>query len=152
MYYGDNEQISVTAKMLDVQTGTLLWAGEGTGDLKGGLAVFGGGLLGAGAGATTGWAIARTPGAIIGGVAGALAGGTAGAVLQPDTEQLLRSVIEKTCRDLPARTQAGAAPNLGPDILIRERPFTFRCWKMPLLERVDPPILPNSRPSPHGTR
>ncbi len=110
VYYGDNEQVSMTAKMLDVRTGTLLWAGEGTGDLKGGLAVFGGGLLGAGAGATAGWAIARTPGAIIGGVAGALAGGTAGAVLQPDTEQLLRSVIEKTCRDLPARTQAGAAP------------------------------------------
>ncbi len=110
MYYGDDEQISVTAKMLDVQTGTLLWAGEGTGDLKGGLAVFGGALLGAGAGAAIG-SIGNTTGAIVGGVAGALAGGTMGAALQPDMEQLLRSVIQKTCRDLPARAQAGAAPS-----------------------------------------
>lgn len=111
-YYGDDEQISITAKMLDVQTGTLLWAGEGTGDLKGGLATFGGAVLGAGAGAAIG-SIGNTTGAIVGGVAGALAGGTAGAVLQPNMAQLLRSVIRKTCRDLPARTQVGAVPGSG---------------------------------------
>ena len=37
----------MTAKMLDVQTGTLLWAGEGTGSLKSGLATFGGAVVGA---------------------------------------------------------------------------------------------------------
>jgi hypothetical protein len=108
----NGEDISITAKMLDVQTGTLLWAGEGTGDLKGGLATFGGAVLGAGAGAAIG-SIGNTTGAIVGGVAGALAGGTAGAVLQPNMAQLLRSVIRKTCRDLPARTQVGAVPRSG---------------------------------------
>jgi hypothetical protein len=101
------EDISMTAKMVDVQTGTLLWAGEGTGSLRSGLASFGGTLLGAGAGAVVGSAIGRTGGAIIGGIAGALAGGTAGEVLQPNLAQLLRSVIEKTCKGLPARTQVG---------------------------------------------
>jgi hypothetical protein len=108
----NEEDFSMTAKMLDVQTGTLLWAGEGTGDLKGGLATFGGAVLGAGAGAAIG-SIGNTTGAIVGGVAGALAGGTAGAVLQPNMAQLLRSVIRKTCRDLPARTQVGAVPGSG---------------------------------------
>jgi len=108
----NGQEISMTAKMLDVQTGTLLWAGEGTGDLKGGLATFGGAVLGAGAGAAIG-SIGNTTGAIVGGVAGALAGGTAGAVLQPNMAQLLRSVIRKTCRDLPARTQVGAVPGSG---------------------------------------
>ena len=75
----------MTAKMLDVQTGTLLWAGEGTGSLKSGLATFGGALLGAGAGAVTGRPIGRgATGAVIGGVAGALGGGMVGAALEAE--------------------------------------------------------------------
>ena len=98
------EDISMTAKMVDVQTGTLLWAGEGTGSLKSGLATFGGTLLGAGAGAVTGGLIGRgATGAVVGGVAGGLAGGTVGAALEENLDQLLRSVIQKTCRGLPAR-------------------------------------------------
>jgi uncharacterized protein YcfJ len=53
-----------------------------------------GGLIGRGA-----------TGAVVGGVAGALGGGTLGAALEENTAQLMRSVIEKTCRGLPARTQ-----------------------------------------------
>jgi len=108
----NEEDFSMTAKMLDVQTGTLLWAGEGTGALKSGLATFGGAVLGAGAGAAIG-SIGNTTGAIVGGVAGALGGGVVGAALEPGQAQLLRSVIEKTCRDLPARTQVGAVPGSG---------------------------------------
>jgi hypothetical protein len=105
----NGEDISITAKMLDVQTGTLLWAGEGTGSLKSGLATFSGAVLGAGAGAVAGGLIGRgTTGAVVGGVAGALGGGVAGAALEQNMAQLIRSVIAKTCRALPQRgMQAG---------------------------------------------
>ena len=108
-YVAENgEDISMTAKMLDVQTGTLLWAGEGTGSLKSGLATFGGALLGAARrrGAGLGHR-KRRAGAVIGGMAGALGGGVAGAALEENLAQLMRSVIEKTCRGLPARAQVG---------------------------------------------
>jgi hypothetical protein len=114
-YVAENgEDISMTAKMVDVQTGALLWAGEGTGSLKSGLSTFGGALLGAGAGAVVGSAIGKTGGAVIGGVAGALAGGTAGAALEQDMAKLLRSVIEKTCKGLPVRTQMGMVSQPAP--------------------------------------
>lgn len=99
----NGEDISITAKMLDVQTGTLLWAGEGTGSLKSGLTTFGGALVGAAGGALLGSAIGNTRGAVIGGVAGALGGGVAGAALEQNLAQLIRSVIAKTCRGLPQR-------------------------------------------------
>ncbi len=104
--YADDgaQDIAMTAKMLDVQSGTLLWAGEGTGQLKSGLATFSGVVLGAGAGALTGGLIGRgATGAVVGGVAGALGGGAAGAALEESQAQLLRSVIRKTCEELPAR-------------------------------------------------
>ena len=103
----NGEDISITAKMLDVQTGTLLWAGEGTGSLKSGLATLGGAVVGATGGILLGSAIGNTNGAIIGGVAGALGGGVAGSALEQNLAQLMRSVIEKTCRGLPQRTQMG---------------------------------------------
>jgi hypothetical protein len=104
----DGDEISITAKLLDVQAGTLLWAGEGTGSLKSGLATIGGAVLGAGAGAVTGGLIGRgTTGAVVGGVAGALGGGLVGAALEENMAQLMRSVIAKTCRGLPMRTVAG---------------------------------------------
>ena len=55
------EDISMTAKMVDVQTGTLLWAGEGTGSLKSGLSTLGGALLGAGAGVALGFGRRQYP-------------------------------------------------------------------------------------------
>ncbi len=108
-YAAENgEDISITAKMLDVQTGSLLWAGEGTGSLKSGLATFSGVILGAGVGAVAGGLIGRgTTGAVVGGVAGALGGGAVGSALEENMAQLIRSVIEKTCRGLPARSQVG---------------------------------------------
>jgi hypothetical protein len=93
----------MTAKMMDVQSGTLLWAGEGTGSLKSGLATLGGTVLGVGAGAVLGSAVGKTGGAIVGGIAGGLAGNVAGAALEQDLARLMRSVIAKTCKGLPAR-------------------------------------------------
>jgi hypothetical protein len=104
----NGDEISITAKMLEVQTGSLLWAGEGTGSLKSGLATFSGVVLGAGAGAVAGGLIGRgATGAVVGGVAGALGGGAVGAALEEDMAQLIRSVIAKTCRGLPARATVG---------------------------------------------
>jgi outer membrane lipoprotein SlyB len=99
---GPAEDVSMTAKMVDVQTGTLLWVGEGSGSLKGGLAPVGGELLGAGAGAVAGAVIGGTRGAILGGLAGVLTCGVAGAALEPSAAELLRKVIARTCEGLPS--------------------------------------------------
>jgi len=98
------DEISMTAKMVDVESGSVLWAGEGTGSLKRWLGPIGGGLLGAGAGAVTGAVIGGTRGAIIGGVAGGAGGAVVGETLQPNEAKLLRKVITKTCRKLPSLT------------------------------------------------
>jgi len=96
------EDISLTAKMVDVETGTIVWTGEGTGSLKSWLGPAGVGLLGAGVGAVTGGLIGGRQGAIIGGVAGGAGGGVAGGALSPSMAKLMRKVITKTCRGLPA--------------------------------------------------
>ena len=100
------DEISLTAKMMDVQSGTLLWSGEGTGKLEEWLAPVGGALVGGGAGAAVGSMIGNTPGAVIGGIAGAAAGGVAGAALTPSDAQLLRKVVAKTCKGLPSLVPA----------------------------------------------
>ncbi len=157
MYYGDDEQISMTAKMLDVQTGTLLWAGEGTGDLKGGLAVFGGALLGAGAGAADRLhrkhdrgdrrRRGRRSGRRHDG-RGPAAGHGATAALR-DRENVQGP---SRARRRPARLRAGAdVPTVLFFYLIRERPLPLseagkcRCWNALILQSSR-----NSRASPHG--
>jgi hypothetical protein len=110
--YADEDEmdITITARMLDVQTGALLWSGKATDAVPTGMAMSGSPLLGGGAGEAAGPVSAKTAGLVIGGSAGAPAGGAAGAALEPDMAQLLRSVIEDTCKELPPRTPADKLP------------------------------------------
>jgi hypothetical protein len=98
------EKISLTSKLIEVKTGSLLWMGEGTGNNKSGTATFAGALVGAGVGAVTGHAIGGNgSGALIGGVAGAGAGGIGGHLLEPAEAETLRKVVKKVCAGLPAK-------------------------------------------------
>jgi len=90
--FGD--KVSMTAKMVDVGSGKLLWMGEGTGSLKSGLGTFGGALIGS----LAGNAIGRTG---LSTAVGGFAGGLAGKAMEPEQANLARSVIEKVCADLP---------------------------------------------------
>lgn len=94
------EQISMTAKMIEVETGTILWQGEGTGNMKSGAGSILGGLGGAVAGGVAGDAMgSATAGAVVGGVAGA----TAGYVMQPDEMEQAKKVVVEVCEGLPRR-------------------------------------------------
>ncbi len=95
------EQISMTGKMMDVKTGSVFWMGEGSGDLKKGLGTIGGALVGAGIGGGVGNKVGGTQGAVVGAVGGGAVGAVAGSALEPNQAKLARSVISKTCKNLP---------------------------------------------------
>ena len=94
-------KMEMTAKMVDVETASILWIGNGSGNTNKGLAT----VVGAGLGAAAGAVIAggdsndRVVGAVVGGVAG----GIAGNVLSPEQRTQVKKVIAKVCKDLPSR-------------------------------------------------
>lgn len=96
----------MTAKMTLLETGSLVWMGEGTGDSKKGWAAVGGGLLGASMGGLTGTAVgsrdssSAKASALVGGATGTVIG----AALDPSKKKLYREVIEKTTESLPMIT------------------------------------------------
>lgn len=96
-----NGKMDMTAKLIDVENGTILWIGNGTGNTNKGLSTF----LGAAAGAALGAAVGghSTGDRVIGGVIGGVAGGAAGNILAPEEEALLTKVITKVVASLPAR-------------------------------------------------
>ena len=99
-----DEKISVTAKMVRVEDGTILWAGEGSGRTGKGLNTLLGGALGAAAGAAV--AGGDTGDRVVGGVIGGVAGGVVGNALSPEVEEQFKKIIrEKVCKELPARYQ-----------------------------------------------
>jgi hypothetical protein len=93
------ENISVTAKLIDVENGSILWLGTGSGKTGKWL----GTLFGAGAGAAGGAVVAgdgnETTGAVIGGVVG----GAAGYGLSPQQADKANTIVKKMCADIPAR-------------------------------------------------
>ena len=95
--FGDDIQVS--AKMIEVETGSILWIGNASGSANKTL----GTILGAAAGAAIGHSAAgsgnKTEGAIIGGAVGGLAGN----MLTPDTAAKMREITKKVCKDMPAR-------------------------------------------------
>jgi len=96
-----SDEMSITAKMIDVQDGSLLWAGSGFGRTGKGLSTFLGAALGVGAGATLAGGDSRDKlgGAIIGGVLG----GVAGSAMSPQQAEQVQKVIKDVCEKLPAR-------------------------------------------------
>ncbi|MCI0499745.1 MAG: CsgG/HfaB family protein [Planctomycetales bacterium] len=98
--FGDN--IFITAKMVDVEDGSILWMGEGKG--SGGKLL--GTVLGAAAGAIVGGAVSGDEDRVLGAVGGGAAGGAAGYLLTPQTEEKVRKMTEKICKTMPVRQPA----------------------------------------------
>ncbi len=94
------EEISVTAKMVDVQSGSILWMGTGEGNTGRTL----GTIFGAAAGAAAGAAVSGRDDRVIGGVAGGVMGGVAGRALSPQKAKKVKEVVGKICKSLPQRT------------------------------------------------
>lgn len=63
-------EMTVNAKMIDPQSGELLWTGSGTGKIRSGLQTLSGAVLGAAAGAAVGDSDGAAIGAVVGGAAG----------------------------------------------------------------------------------
>ena len=95
------EEMSMTAKMIDVEDGSVLWAGSGVGSTGRTLAT----IAGAAGGAVAGVAIAGgdSNDRAIGGIAGGVLGGVAGRALSPQKAQQAQEMIKKTCKSLPYR-------------------------------------------------
>jgi len=94
------EEITMTAKLIDVETGGILWMGTGHGTTGRTLATIFGAAAGAGAGA----AVSGENDRLLGGVVGGVLGGVAGRALTPQEAQQAREIIKKICKTLPART------------------------------------------------
>lgn len=98
------EHISMTAKMLDVKTGEIVWMGEGSGSTGQLLATVGGAVVGGAAGVAMG---GNRPGRVVGGIAGGALGGVAGHALSPAATTQVRKVIEQVCKNLPTMVPRG---------------------------------------------
>lgn len=93
------EDMSMTAKMVDVQDGSILWMGSGTNSGGKTLGTITGVVAGAVIGSQVGGSGNRTEGAI----AGAAVGGLAGNLLTPQKEEQARKLAAKICESLPPR-------------------------------------------------
>lgn len=93
------EDVSMTAKMVDVEDGSILWMASGK--AKGGK--FLGTLFGATAGAIAGYAVTGENDKVIGSVAGGVLGGAAGNLLAPDEAEKVLEITQKMCETMPPR-------------------------------------------------
>ncbi|MBL7187700.1 MAG: hypothetical protein ISS70_15365 [Phycisphaerae bacterium] len=93
------EEMTMTAKMVNVEDARILWIGNGSGTTGKTFAT----ILGAAAGAAAGVAVAGEGDQLVGGIAGAVLGGVAGQALSPQQEEQVKKVIAKVCESMPAR-------------------------------------------------
>ena len=95
------ENISMTAKMVDVEDGSVLWLGSGSGSTG----KTGSTILGAVAGAAVGAVVAGGDSSdrVVGGVIGGVLGGVAGRALTPQQAEQVKKIIAKVCEDMPSR-------------------------------------------------
>ena len=96
------EEIDMTAKLIDVESGEVLWLGSGFAETGKKGATFLGAAVGAAAGAVL--AGGDSGDRAIGGIVGGVLGGAAGNALSPEESEILQKLIkEKVCAGLPAR-------------------------------------------------
>lgn len=95
------EEMSMTAKMIDVEDASILWSGSGSGRTGSGLNAVVGGLAGGAAGSAAGAATGSTGITIAGGAAGAAGGAVAGEALTPQKQEQAQEVIAKLATSLP---------------------------------------------------
>jgi hypothetical protein len=99
---GNLDEMAVTIKMVDVQSGELLWMGTGDSELNKGLSTFTGALIGAGVGAAVGNQVGSGH-AGTGAAVGALAGGAVGVGLTPSALENAKDLVKTVCKDVPRR-------------------------------------------------
>jgi outer membrane lipoprotein SlyB len=85
------EDFSMTAKMVDVENGSILWMGSGEGTTGKTLAT----IAGAAAGAVIGVVTTGRDDQVFGGIAGGVLGGAAGNLLTPNQEKAIRKLTVK---------------------------------------------------------
>ncbi len=95
------ERISLTVKMLNVEDGSVLWVGSGSGTTGKTLGTILGAAVGAGAGASVSGDSSsnKTTGAVVGGVLG----GATAHLLSPSQSEATRRIIMELSRSLPSR-------------------------------------------------
>lgn len=93
------EDISMTIKLIDVEDGSILWMGSGTGTTSKTLAT----LLGAAAGAGAGIAATGDDDQVAGGIIGGVLGAVLGQALTPQAALKAQEIIKLVCQDLPYR-------------------------------------------------
>jgi Curli production assembly/transport component CsgG len=95
------EEINMTAKMISVEDGSILWLGSGSGTTGKTFST----ILGAAAGAAAGAVVAGgdTRDRVAGGIIGGVLGGVAGQALSPQQADQVQKIIKKVCASMPAR-------------------------------------------------
>ena len=93
------EEMSITAKMINVEDGSILWMGSGSGKTGKTLST----VFGAAAGAGVGAAVSGKDDKLLGGIVGGVLGGAAGRALSPQQAKQARRIIKKMCMSLPPK-------------------------------------------------
>ena len=97
---GSSDEMSVSIKMVDVESGDLLWMGTGDSDLNEGMSTIAGALVGATVGAVAGNQMGSSA---IGAGVGGIAGGAIGAGLTPSALENAKDLVKEICTDIPPR-------------------------------------------------
>jgi hypothetical protein len=95
------EEINMTAKIVSVEDGGVLWAGSASGSTGKTFST----ILGAAVGATAGAVVAGgdTRDRVAGGIIGGILGGVAGQALSPQQSEQVQKIIKKVCETMPPR-------------------------------------------------
>jgi len=95
------EELSMTAKLIDVEDAGIIWMASGTGSSGKSAATF----LGAAAGATAGAILAGgdTGDKVAGGIIGGVLGGVAGQALSPQQSEAVHEVVKRMFDELPPK-------------------------------------------------
>jgi hypothetical protein len=95
------EEMNMTAKMIDVEDGSILWLGSGFGSTGKTFST----ILGAAAGAAAGAVVAGGDSSdrVVGGVIGGVLGGVAGQALSPQQAEQVQKLTKKVCENMPYR-------------------------------------------------
>ena len=92
-HFGD--EIAMTAKLVDIQDGTILWIGNGSGKT--------GRFLGLGSVWGGGGAVSNEENELFGGLASGMLGGVASYALSPQEIEQAQRIIKRMCKTLPSR-------------------------------------------------
>ena len=93
------KETSITAKMINVEDGSILWMGRGSGKTGGTLAA----IFGIFTGDNDGSAASGKEAEMLGGITGEVLGGVTGGVLSLQEAKEARKVVKRMCRSLPLK-------------------------------------------------